>query len=113
MVRIEKEEDFNREELKKFDCGNSDLNDFFRNDAFAYNSQLLATTYYFQPRVATEENNYIPVAFVGFLNDSIDITQDERKKEKKAFFKILRKMFPFPKWRSSSCPAVKIGRLVP
>ena len=51
------------------------------------------------------------MAFVSFLNDSIDITQDERNKEKKTFFKILRKIFPFPKWRHSSYPAVKVGRL--
>ena len=59
LIRIEKGEDFNRDELKNFDCGNDDLNDFFRNDAFSYNIQLLATTYYFQPREATEKDNYI------------------------------------------------------
>jgi hypothetical protein len=30
-----------------FDCGNKDLNEFFRDDAFEHKSHLLAETYYF------------------------------------------------------------------
>ena len=32
-------------QMKPFDCGNADLNDFLLNDAKAYASRLLAVTY--------------------------------------------------------------------
>lgn len=50
------------------------------------------------------------MALVSFLNDSILITRDERKGEKREFWIYVKKNVPHPK-RYSSFPAVKIGRL--
>ena len=33
-----------------FDCGDSDLNDFFNNDAILYQNQLLGQTYFFRTK---------------------------------------------------------------
>ena len=51
-------------DLKQFDCGDSDLNEFFHKDAADYGRQLLAVTYVF-------ENNSEIVAFFSVLNDKI------------------------------------------
>lgn len=93
-----------------FDCDNKDLNEFFRFDACAHQEQLLATTYYFQPRAATIEKIFFPVALVSLLNDKIEITKEERKGLKKNLGKDLKNI-PFPKRNYNSFPAVKIGRL--
>lgn len=107
---LDSEEELTCEDLKTFDCGLEDLNDFFRNDVLGHKRELLAETYYFQPRKATEEGLFFPVAFVSFLNDSISVTRDERKEEKKGFWKIIKKAIPY-KMLYPAYPAVKIGRL--
>jgi hypothetical protein len=33
--------------FKNFDCGDTDLNDFFLNDSLNYQNQLLAVTYFY------------------------------------------------------------------
>lgn len=111
LAILESENDFCCHEIKNFDCGRTDLNEFFRDDAFAHKKQLLAETYYLQPKKATENNLFVPVAFVSFLNDSITITKEERKTEKKNLSRYLKKAIPFPKRNYSCFPAVKIGRL--
>ena len=40
--------------LKPFDCGDTDLNDFFLNDALNYQNQLLAVTYVVEDLVQHE-----------------------------------------------------------
>ena len=37
--------------ISGFDCGNTDLNDFFNRDAIEYNRQMLSQTYYFRHKV--------------------------------------------------------------
>ncbi len=73
--------------------------------------QRLAETYYLQPKEATEKDLFFPVAFVSFLNDSITITKEERKTDKKGFWKTIRKAIPNKQRFYPSYPAVKIGRL--
>ena len=60
-------------ELKHFDCGDQDLNDFFYNDTANYSQELLAVTYTF-------ENNSETVAFFSVLNDAI-INKDRLTKK--------------------------------
>lgn len=104
---------FKSREVVSFDCGDDDLNEFFRIDAYDHQAQLLTTTYYFQPTEVTEKNLFFPVAFVSLLNDIIAVTSDERKGTKKHFYKCLKKKegIPHPKRNYPSFPAVKIGRL--
>jgi len=109
LARLETEDDFNS--ICSFDCGNPDLNEFFRDDAFMHKHHLLAETYYFQPVAATKENIFIPVAFISFLNDNIPLTKEEAKTNKKDFRKQIEKTIPYKFRRYSSFPAVKIGRL--
>ncbi len=50
-----------------FDCGNTDLNDFFRNDSLNYHSVLLGKSYCF----TLDENPKIIVCAFTISNDSI------------------------------------------
>ncbi|MEW5913102.1 MAG: GNAT family N-acetyltransferase [Thermodesulfobacteriota bacterium] len=109
LARLKSNDEFRCTEA--FDCGLEDLNDFFREDALPHKEQLLAETYYFQPLELTKTGQLFPVAFVSFLNDSIHIERDERKAEKKGFWRHLKKSVPYPKRNYESFPAVKIGRL--
>lgn len=84
-----------------FDCGHSDLNDFFRNDCIAYSNQLLGKTYCF---LLDEDPTQIICAFT-VANDSIktNILPNSRKKK-------VTKQIPRAK-HFNSYPAVLIGRL--
>lgn len=85
--------------LKPFDCTDSDLNDFFHEDALDYLRQLLAVTYVLESKNDT-------LAYFSVLNDRI-INQDSETK-KRISNKLQRKI-PYDKhW--PSYPAVKIGR---
>jgi GNAT superfamily N-acetyltransferase len=83
--------------IKPFDCGDSDLNEFFQKDALNYLRQLLAVTYVF-------ENKQQTVAFFSLLNDRISGEDSE-----KSVFRKLRKEIPHKK-HFRSYPAVKVGR---
>ena len=109
LARLNNQEEFRCTET--FDCGLDDLNEFFREDAFPHKEQLLAETYYFQPIDLTRSGRLFPVAFISFLNDSIHIEREDRKKDKRSFWKHLKKSVPYPKRNYESFPAVKIGRL--
>jgi len=111
LLRIESEEEFNHDRIKAFDCGERDLNEYFTQDALAHHTELLATTYFFQPKRATEEGVFFPVALVSFMNDSLKLSTEDRKSSKKKFYKKFRKNMPFPKRGYKEFPAVKIGRL--
>lgn len=81
-----------------FDCGDSDLNEFFAIDSRRSCQELLAVTY------AIRQNGET-VAFFSVSNDSIkreDVPRSPRQR--------LLKNVPHEK-RYSSMPAVKIGRL--
>ncbi|MDX8341772.1 GNAT family N-acetyltransferase [Draconibacterium sp. IB214405] len=84
-----------------FDCGHSDLNDFFRNDCIDYSNQLLGKTYCF---LLDEDPTQIICAFT-VANDSIktNILPNSRKK------RVIKKI-PHVK-HFNSYPAVLIGRL--
>lgn len=81
---------------KPFDCGNSDLNDFFHIDSKHHARQLLTVTYAFQKGTT--------MAYFSVLNDSIRESQTTKSK-----FKKISKEIP-PQKRYKSHPAVKIGR---
>ncbi len=82
-----------------FDCGDSDLNEFFAIDSMAYGKQLLSVTYVLKIEQTIG-------AFFSVSNDSIK-TKDISSRSKKDR---LLKPIPRPK-RHPSMPAVKVGRL--
>lgn len=111
LIPLKSIDDFRKNGIILFDCGRADLNEFFHCDSYAYSKELLATTYYFQPNKATENDMFVPVALISLLNDRIELTPKERKGDKKKFAKAIKKSIPYPKRTYSSFPAVKIGRL--
>jgi GNAT superfamily N-acetyltransferase len=111
LIPLLTEDDYYQWPIVCFNCGRSDLNEFFRLDAYDHECEFLTKTYYFQPKELTDKGVFFPVGLISFLNDRIEITKDEKKGEKKAFFKMLRKTIPHPKRNYTSYPAVKIGRL--
>ncbi|GMR20205.1 MAG: GNAT family N-acetyltransferase [Gammaproteobacteria bacterium] len=81
-----------------FDCGDSDLNEFYSVDSISSGNELLSVTY-----IAEDDGKVI--AFFSVSNDSIK-REDIPKSRLKRFLKV----FPQKK-RYKSMPAVKIGRL--
>lgn len=86
-------------QVKPFECGDKDLDDFFNYDAIEYSKELLAVTYLI-------ESQDVTVAFFSVLNDKI-INKDPSKK--KTISHPLARKIPNTK-RLESYPAVKIGR---
>ena len=86
------------QELKPFDCGDKDLNEFLTEDARFYAEQLLANTF-----VLEDDNETI--AYYSLLNDKISQTTLPKN-----IWRKLRKKLPHEK-HLGSYPAVKIGRL--
>ena len=82
----------------KFDCGNTDLNDFFLNDSREGYVQLVSVTY-------SVEKGGKTVAFFCVSNDAIR-SEDASKSR----IKNIKSRLPREK-RYHSMPAVKIGRL--
>ncbi|WP_375579066.1 GNAT family N-acetyltransferase [Marivirga tractuosa] len=84
--------------FKRFNCGDSDLNEFLLEDSISYLRKLLAVTNII-------ENNDQIIAFFSLLNDKITIDDTPSKNQwKKLFKKTTGKSF-------KSHPAMKIGRL--
>lgn len=83
--------------IKPFDCGDSDLNEFFQKDALNYLRQLLAVTYVFEDKQQT-------VAFFSVLNDRISGEDSEKN-----VFRKIRSKIPHKK-HFRSYPSVKVGR---
>jgi GNAT superfamily N-acetyltransferase len=83
-----------------FDCGDSDLNDFFNNDAIHYRNQLLGQTYFFR----LKETNEIVCAF-SLSADSIKtyLLPGSRRKR-------VKEHIPHEK-SLQSYPALLIGRM--
>lgn len=94
LVRLEPDS-----ERKSFDCGKSDLTEFFLNDSKAHSQELLAVTYALESETET-------VAYFSVLNDSIrkGDTSNTRLKEK------ILKWISSKKRGYKSHPAVKVGR---
>jgi hypothetical protein len=86
-------------EIKPFDCGNSDLNDFLFEDSKPFLYELLAVTYLYEYGDKT-------VCFFSVSNDKI--SHDEAFS--KQTWNVFRSMFPDGK-RIRGYPAVKVGRL--
>lgn len=87
-------------EIKSFDCGDADLNEFLFTDAKHYLSHLLAVTYLYECGCDT-------VAFFSVSNDTISFSE---KTLSKTEWNRLRRTYPNQK-RLNKLPAVKIGRL--
>ncbi len=87
------------EHLKKFDCGNGDLNEYFKKDAIAHRDFLLTQTYEFK---SAEIDLTFPIGLASVCNDAVD----RRKVKNLDFFKALPPEKHYP-----SYPAVKIARL--
>lgn len=78
-------------DLAKFDCGETDLNEFIKQDALKYEQSRLATTY-----LLIYEDKF--VGFFSLVNDSIRLMEDEKDDKE------------FPE-NLSDFPATKIARL--
>ena len=85
-------------EIKPFDCGNDDLNDFLLNDAKDYALHRLAVTYLLE----TEEET---VGYFSVSNDKLSINESD-----KPTWRRIKHLFDHRKHRSDY-PAVKVGRL--
>jgi GNAT superfamily N-acetyltransferase len=83
--------------IKNFDCGDSDLNEFFYQDALNYTEQLLAVTYVVETKFKT-------IGFFSVANDKIQIS------ENKSIWNRLNRNIQNVK-RRQAYPAVKLGRL--
>ena len=89
-------------EIKQFDCGDSDLNDFLFNDAKKYQKVLLTVTYLIESDSET-------VAFFSLLNDKI--TYELELKGNKKIWNSFNRKLPNKKRSYSGYPAMKIARL--
>ncbi len=85
-----------------FDCGDSDLNEFFAVDSISSGKELLSVTY------VAEGDDGKAIAFFSVSNDSIK--REDVESVSKSRWKKLLKLLPRRK-RYNSMPAVKIGRL--
>ena len=89
-----------KDTISNFDCGNTDLNDFFNSDALKYKNQMLSRTYFFRHK----SRGTVVCAF-SFSASSIktaDLPGSRRKKVKEFV----------PREKSlKSYPGILIGRL--
>ena len=90
------------EQIKSFNCGDEDLNDFLLNEAALYRKALLAVTYVFE-----DKNTKKVVAFFSLANDRVSLSDFENKTE----FNRFRKMRFINEKRIKSYPAAKLCRL--
>ncbi len=90
------------EQIKSFNCGDEDLNDFLLNEAALYRKALLAVTYVFE-----DKNTRKVVAFFSLANDRVSLSDFENKTE----FNRFRKMRFVNEKRIKSYPAAKLCRL--
>ena len=88
------------EQVPVFDCGDEDLNNFFREDAFNYDAQLLGRSYCF----LSASNNDIAAVFT-LSNSAIRVTELPNNAKRR-----LVKLIPWVK-QGRNYPAVLIERL--
>jgi len=89
-VRVER---LSREyDLSTFDCGDADLNDFIKNDAFVYLNKKLATTilFFYEEKI---------IGFVSIAADSLKLNLDEKQ------------TYDIHQKKLEDIPAVKLARL--
>ena len=87
-------------EIKSFDCGDADLNDFLFSDAINYFKSMMALTYLLE-----DTDREMTVAYYSLLNDKIVFDPGERKLWNKLNRRVANSK------RRKEYPAVKIGRL--
>ena len=87
-------------EIKSFDCGDADLNDFLVSDAKNYLRAMMALTYLLE-----DNSECKTVAYYSLLNDKIVFDPEEKQ-----FWNRLNRKIVNSK-RRKEYPAVKIGRL--
>ena len=85
-------------QIKSFDCGDADLNDFLSHDAVDYYKSMMALTYLIEDEDKT-------VVYYSLLNDKIVFDPESR-----SFWNRLNRKIANSK-RRKEYPAVKIGRL--
>ena len=90
-----------------FDCGDSDLNEFFQCDAEPHKTELLATIYCLKIKEAIDGEDSPPLAFISFSNDAIPTA---KTKNFLGFKNYLTNSIPTQK-HYPYLPAVKIGRI--
>ena len=90
------------EQVKSFDCGDADLNDFIIKDSPLYRDEKLAVTYVYM----NKEDSSDIAAFFCLTNDRISLADFDSKSRYNWF----SRRFANSK-RLKSYPAVKIGRL--
>jgi len=84
--------------VKNFDCGDSDLNEYFKDDAFKHRSELLSETYYL---TNNEFQDDFPIALISLSNDGV-----RKEKLNSEWTSNLHKSKIY-----TTYPAVKISRL--
>ncbi|MDE6287381.1 MAG: GNAT family N-acetyltransferase [Muribaculaceae bacterium] len=87
-------------EIKSFDCGDADLNDFLVSDAKNYLRAMMALTYLLE-----DDSECKTVAYYSLLNDKIVFDPEEKQ-----FWNKINRRIANSK-RRKEYPAVKIGRL--
>ena len=87
-------------QIKSFDCGVDDLNDFLYTDAKNYLREMMALTYLLEDKSSDKT-----VAYYSLLNDKIIFDPEDKRFWNKLNRKIANKK------RRKEYPAVKIGRL--
>lgn len=88
-------------QIKPFNCGDKDLNEFLLKDAQTYSNELLAVTYIIESDSET-------IAFFSLLNDKISLQDISSGNQWKKVQGTLHRRKGKP---SKSYPAMKIGRL--
>ncbi|MEX8547278.1 MAG: hypothetical protein V5804_06725 [Mucilaginibacter sp.] len=92
-------------DVQEFDCGEPDITNFLKEDAFNYQNQLMANTYLF-----IGDDNYI-VAYFCISNDCV-VDKGEDKGFTKTIFNRLHRRTKIPNTkRIKQYPAIKVGRL--
>lgn len=93
------------EQVKSFDCGDADLNDFILNDSGLYRKSLLSVSYVFE--APGDVNHEQIAAYFSLANDRVSLSDFPCKT---AFNRFRRHRFVNEK-RLKSYPAVKICRI--
>ena len=94
-----------KEQVKSFDCGDTDLNDFILNESGLYRQSLLAVSYVFED--INDVNHEHIAAYFSLANDRISLADFPSKTE----FNRFRKHRFVNEKRLRSYPAAKICRL--
>ncbi|HLO58440.1 MAG TPA: GNAT family N-acetyltransferase [Bacteroidales bacterium] len=90
--------------IKPFDCGEKDLNDFLFNDAKQLQSNLLWVTYVF-------ETDNFTIAYFAVANDLLNINVNDHRDFKHELRSRYRgHRFLYKLFEQTSFPAVKLGR---